>query len=187
METGEGALWCHIITLLCAAGDWISGWGRTERTEERREGAPLSPRPKSCRGETFARQKWRAFLWQRRRRRQSGGGLGLSPSLLPFVCLSGALSWPLQDHAAAWLISPVEGMCIAPAPSLMSVQKISVKSRREGMKSHLIVRRHEVKCAGHSDDTRAQLCGKCGCGGEERKRERRRRRSLQLQAREFSN
>ena len=61
---------------------------RTERIGKRTEGAPLSPRPKSCRGETFARQKWRAFLWQprrrrRRRRRRSGGGL--SPSFcLPF-------------------------------------------------------------------------------------------------------
>ena len=33
----EGALWCHIITLLCAAGDWISGWAEDREDGEDRE------------------------------------------------------------------------------------------------------------------------------------------------------
>ena len=37
----EGALWCHIITLLCAAGDWISGWGE-DGEEDGEEGGSSS-------------------------------------------------------------------------------------------------------------------------------------------------
>ena len=136
-------------------------------------GAPLSPRPKSCRGETFARQKWRAFLWQprrrRRRRRRSGGGL--SPSFcLPFWRT--LLAPPRSRCGLAELTS--RGNTYCSRAFFDERTKISEKSRRGGMKSDLVVRRDEIKCAGHSDDTRAQLCGKCG-SGEERKRERRRR------------
>ena len=103
----EGALWCHIITLLCAAGDWISGWaGDRERKERRRRELlyllgqnPVEERHSRAKsGELFSGSR--------------GGGGVAAASLLPFVCLSGALSWPLQDHAAAWLIEPVEGILL---------------------------------------------------------------------------
>ena len=106
----EGALWCHIITLLCAAGDWISGWGE-DGDEDGEEGGSssissakiLSRRDiRAPKVESFSlAAAAKAAEWRM-----------AAASLLPFVCLSGALSWPLQDHAAAWLISPVEGILL---------------------------------------------------------------------------
>ena len=112
-----------------------------------------APRPKSCREETFARQKWRAFLWQR-----------LRPRLPPFVCLSGALSWPLQDHiAAAWRLSRVEYRIISYIEEKGRNPDTSESRCRHGITSNAISSLRlsdERECPRHLADTRAraQLC-----------------------------
>ena len=114
----EGALWCHIITLLCAAGDWISGWGRRR---DRRDGGSSS----ISSAKILSRRDIRAP------KVESFSLAAAAASLLPFVCLSGALSWPLQEKSRCGLADLTSRENIAPPPSLTSsAQKESEKSRR---------------------------------------------------------
>ena len=121
----EGALWCHIITLLCAAGDWISGWGEDGEEDGEEGGSSSISSAKILSRRDIRAPKVESFSL----------AAAAAASLLPSFCLPFWRTLLAPPRSRCGLADLTSRGNIAPASSLMSVQKISVRSRREGRQS----------------------------------------------------